>query len=261
MHPTLYPLPAYGAQVGGGDRRGGGAIAWGLSWWGRIVPIKVGTKMHVITKKDRGRDYLYLAWNEKFEGKWRKRSKYLGKSARAALKKLGELELDPAERDRLAESLDSDVWETPDHVISSVIAVMGAIDLDPATKGSNPCGATRFYTKDDDGLLQPWEGRVYLNPPYSAPAPFLLKLIKEYQAGNVTQAIALCKSGVLQNKSTGTAIHESLAAEGRWKGRLNFRHSKAKDKGRGSDFDVSLIYWGPERDRFEQVFEPYCFIK
>jgi phage N-6-adenine-methyltransferase len=216
--------------------------------------------MHIITKKIGGKPYLYLAWNERLEGRRVKRYKYLAKSPRAALRRLESLDIPDAEKVKLVASLDSDTWQTPGFVIEAAIAVMGGIDLDPATLPTNPVGATQFYTKADDGLAQPWRGRVWLNPPYSKPAPFLLKLIKAYQAGEVTQAIALCKSGVLQNKGTGRAIAGSASGRCLWYGRLNFEHSKTKDKGRGADFDVVAIYWGDQPGRFAEVFDAHGVI-
>lgn len=37
---------------------------------------------------------------------------------------------------------------------------------DPCTHSSNPLGCKVFYTKKDNGLEQPWQGNVWINPPY-----------------------------------------------------------------------------------------------
>jgi hypothetical protein len=42
----------------------------------------------------------------------------------------------------------------------------GAFTLDVAAAKHN-AKAERFYTRADDGLRQPWSGRVWCNPPYS----------------------------------------------------------------------------------------------
>ncbi len=55
-------------------------------------------------------------------------------------------------------------WLTP----PEVIAALGPFDLDPCAPLVQPYPtALRTFTKRDDGLSRRWEGRVWLNPPYS----------------------------------------------------------------------------------------------
>jgi hypothetical protein len=56
-------------------------------------------------------------------------------------------------------------WYTPPEVFDWLGL---EFDLDPASPpGGLPwIPAARHYTQEDDGLSQPWEGRVWLNPPY-----------------------------------------------------------------------------------------------
>jgi phage N-6-adenine-methyltransferase len=88
-------------------------------------------------------------------------------------------------------------WYTPPEVIEAARAVLGAIDLDPASSpmANETVQATHFYTEADDGLIQPWSGRVWLNPPYgSLVGKFVGKLVAEYEARNVAAAILLVNS-------------------------------------------------------------------
>lgn len=73
----------------------------------------------------------------------------------------------------------SDEWYTPAYIIEP----LGLFDLDPCSPKQPPyqIAATR-YTIDDDGLSMPWEGRVWLNPPYSNIPPWLERAAKH---GNV----------------------------------------------------------------------------
>lgn len=86
-------------------------------------------------------------------------------------------------------------WHTPRSYIERVRKFLGIIDLDPATSplAQKTVKARRFYTAPDDGLSRYWSGRVFLNPPYSRELLplFAAKLISEYKAGNVSEAVCL----------------------------------------------------------------------
>ncbi len=91
-------------------------------------------------------------------------------------------------------SSDTPEWNTPNHVIEKVTSVFGEIDLDPCSNShETPAVPARtHYTVIDDGLTLPWEGKIYMNPPYGREiSSWVKKLSAEYRLGNVTQAIAL----------------------------------------------------------------------
>jgi ParB family chromosome partitioning protein len=87
-------------------------------------------------------------------------------------------------------------WYTPRSIIELARKVLGQIDLDPASceTANKVVKATRYFTEEDDGLVQEWKGRIWLNPPFdrSLIVAFTNKLSYEYLAGNVEAAILLC---------------------------------------------------------------------
>jgi phage N-6-adenine-methyltransferase len=65
----------------------------------------------------------------------------------------------------------SDEWYTPPRIV----AALGPFDLDPC---AGPMAhAARNLRREDDGLAQPWAGRVWMNPPYSNVHEWLEKFI------------------------------------------------------------------------------------
>ncbi len=74
----------------------------------------------------------------------------------------------------------SDSWITPRVIIDE----LGPFDLDPCRCDPQPwpC-ATEGYSLPDDGLLLPWEGRVWLNPPYGPKTGLWLKRLAEHGRG------------------------------------------------------------------------------
>lgn len=58
----------------------------------------------------------------------------------------------------------TDVWATPQRFYDELDREFN-FELDVfATPENAKC--RRFYTKEQDGLAQPWTGRVWCNPPY-----------------------------------------------------------------------------------------------
>jgi hypothetical protein len=55
-----------------------------------------------------------------------------------------------------------DEWLTPPHVL----AALGTFDLDPCSPIVRPWPTATHFTMVDDGMKQPWHGRVWCNPPY-----------------------------------------------------------------------------------------------
>jgi hypothetical protein len=58
----------------------------------------------------------------------------------------------------------SDDWYTPPEIFT---ALGLTFDLDPCSPGPGHwVPARNVYTKHDDGLSRPWEGTVFMNPPF-----------------------------------------------------------------------------------------------
>jgi len=74
----------------------------------------------------------------------------------------------------------TDEWLTPPEIIRA----LGPFDLDPCAPVDRPWDtAARHYTIHDDGLLQPWSGRVWCNPPYGPELGRWLRKLSEHGDG------------------------------------------------------------------------------
>lgn len=144
--------------------------------------------------------------------------------------------------------------ETPEHytpsvIIDAAIACMGGIDLDPCSnsKTTPNVPAATHYTREDDGLSQEWHGCVYMNPPYGREIDdWVAKLVSEYEAGNVTEAIALVPSRTdTQWWQRLREYHVCLVS-----GRLKFIGNNDP-----APFPSAVFYLGQNIGRFVWAFE------
>jgi len=145
-------------------------------------------------------------------------------------------------------------WYTPPEYIEAARVVMGRIDIDPASsdKANEIVQASRYYTKEDDGLTKTWAGKVWMNPPYSIELikPFVSKYVEDVQSGNISEGI------VLVNNATETNWFNELVSVSSaivfTKGRVRFLDP---DGNPGAPLQgQAIIYAGGNTDEFFHQF-------
>jgi len=83
-------------------------------------------------------------------------------------------------------------WGTPLDIIERARKLLDdQIHLDPASSAefNQLVKALLYYTEHDDGLIQPWAGNVFLNPPGGSVKEFWDRLIQHIISGQVDKAI------------------------------------------------------------------------
>ena len=77
-------------------------------------------------------------------------------------------------------AMKSDTWLTPPEWIRA----LGPFDLDPCCPPVMPWPtAAKMLTAREDGLQTPWQGRVWLNPPFGNQAALWLRKMAEHGNG------------------------------------------------------------------------------
>jgi phage N-6-adenine-methyltransferase len=159
-------------------------------------------------------------------------------------------------------SSDSEEWYTPPEFIKAVHQVLGSIDLDPASCdiANRVVQAKQYFTKYDDGLNKEWHKKIFLNPPYGRVGTdrqrgqtelWIQKLIAEYEAGNVSEAILLVNAYLYKVWFAPLFAYPLCFPTGR----LSFWNAESKH-GR-SPHSSALVYFGENTQKFVDVFSQF----
>jgi ParB family chromosome partitioning protein len=148
-------------------------------------------------------------------------------------------------------------WYTPTTILRAVRAVLGHIELDPASCADANVNvqASRYYDQHMNGLAQPWHAQtLWLNPPYcktgamSNQERWTCKLITEYEAGHVKEAI------LLVNAATETRWFQRLYAYPLCFVRGRIRFLSPQGTCTSPTVGNALVYFGSNVAPFMAVF-------
>jgi len=145
-------------------------------------------------------------------------------------------------------------WYTPAKYLDSARAVMGHIDLDPASSviANERVQAGRIFTAEEDGLKQDWFGNIWMNPPYAQPLTeqFCNKLVSE----EFNQAIVLVNNAT--ETKWGNTLLKNCSAVCFTKGRIKF----VAPDGTLGDSPLQgqmIVYFGNQKNKFINEFSKY----
>lgn len=130
----------------------------------------------------------------------------------------------------------TDVWLTPPHIVDAV----GPFDLDPCAATDQPWPTAQTHlTVEDDGLLHPWQGLVWMNPPFSDQERWFARLAEH---GN---GIGLCAART-ETRWFVAQVWEKADAILFLYGRPHFHHADGTRGRANSGVPIVLVAYGVE---------------
>lgn len=138
----------------------------------------------------------------------------------------------------------NDEWLTPPEILRA----LGPFDLDPDAPIIRPWDmAARHYTKRDDGMAQPWEGRIWLNPPYGRETFRWLARLAEHGSG-----LALIFA-----RTETVGFHEQIWAKAHaiffFRGRLRFHRVSGERSGPANAPSCLVSYSASDTARLQSA--------
>lgn len=162
----------------------------------------------------------------------------------------------------------SDDWATPNGLFDEIWDEFGPIDLDCCGAREHHYSAYRIATHGGgffdgsteamDGLVQPWYGTVFMNPPYNAKAlaQWVPKADAEVNCGNAKRVVALLPAKKTEQGWWQEFVLPEYHRDGSWvNGRVEmvrFLDGRIRFKsGKTAPFSSCLVVFSamPERGR------------
>lgn len=131
----------------------------------------------------------------------------------------------------------TNVWLTPRWLLD----LLGVFDMDPCAATVRPWDCAKAnYTEANDGLLQEWRGRVWLNPPYGAEAVPFMRKMSEYRGPGLALVFV---------RTDTRWFHKYILDTARWmfflKGRVRFCRPDGTP-GNAPNAPSALVAWNDE---------------
>lgn len=131
----------------------------------------------------------------------------------------------------------NDEWLTPPELIKN----LGEFDLDPCAPIDRPWEtAKKHFTLKENGLIQKWEGRVWLNPPYGLEAKKWLEKLCHHGNG-IALIFARTETNMFFDWVWDTATSAIFI-----KGRLYFHYVSGKRANANAGAPSALVAYGHE---------------
>jgi len=133
---------------------------------------------------------------------------------------------------------DRDDWETPEDIYDPLNEEFG-FTLDAAASAANTKVHNNYYTKEEDAVLQPWSGVVWLNPPYGEQiGRFIRKAYRESLAGVTVVALLPARTDTIYWHECIEGKAEVRFVRGRVKFGLN-----GEPGVQGAPFPSVIVIW------------------
>ena len=162
-------------------------------------------------------------------------------------------------------------WLTPDKYIAAARNVMGEIDLDPISsdRGQERIKAKEHFTEATDGLKQRWTGRVWLNPAYEILPECVKKLLHHFKRNDIYEAILFTHTlttwepwfqDILKFSDAFCFVDELVEWYAGHTPELEQIHELGIDPVYDTRGTIAA-YFGPNTDKFSEVFSKFGVIK